>query len=94
MPRTALVVLLSLGVLFGFGRGFAALAGHHHHDCAAWGGHPGRHPDEAAAVAPAAVQPQTIVVQPAAPAPAPAPQILIITPGAGPSVVTVPASGR
>jgi hypothetical protein len=91
MPRRLLSVFLGLGVLFGFGSGFASLAWHARHG-GGWdrGGCHGRHGDwgeeglrSAAPAAPQA-QPQTVVVQPAAPAAAPAPQVFIIMPGAAP----------
>jgi len=96
MPRRLLSVFLGLGVLFGFGSGFASLAWHARHG--GWergGGCHGHHGDWAeeglrsAAPTPPA-PPQTVVVQPAAATPAPAPQVCIIMPGAAPQAV-VPA---
>jgi hypothetical protein len=83
---------LGLGVVFGFGSGFASLAWHARHG--GWergGGCHGRHGDWAgegprSTAAPSGTPPQTVVVQPAA-APAPAPQVFIIMPGASPQAV-------
>jgi hypothetical protein len=106
-PRRPLIVLLSLGVIFGFGSAFAQA----HHRMHGGGGCHDRFGEHAqweeryeprfAPPAPAplaAPQPQTVIVQPAAPAaaaPAPAPQIFVIMPGAAAPVpaqiVQVPA---
>ncbi len=97
-PRRPLVVLLSLGVIFGFGSAFASAHHRMHgggcHD--RWSGErfgergpwEERYEPRFAPPAPAPVaapQPQTVIVQPPAPAaaaPAPAPQIFVIMPGA------------
>lgn len=104
MHRIA-IVLLSLGVIFGFGSGFASIARWKHHGgCDRW---PDRHasyesrwqhgeaqapmatPPAAAAPAPA---PVVYVVMPQAQAAAPAPIIVqAAAPAAQPTVVTVPS---
>ena len=92
MRRRVLMLLLGMGVLFGYGGAIASASWHmrhlHHHGCGSssdhrWG------PDRfaPATVAPAAAQPQTVVVQSAAAVPAAPPQVFIIMPGASPQVV-------
>ena len=92
MRRRVLMLLLGMGVLFGYGGAIASASWHmrhaHHHGCGAsnerrWG----TDRFEPATQAPAAVQPQTVVVQPAAPVLAAPPQVFIIMPGASPQVV-------
>lgn len=97
MRRRVLMLLLGLGVFFGYGGAIASASWHHrHHDCGRFGEHRWRHGfDEARpAAAPVAAPPQTVVVQPAAPAPAAAPQVYIIMPGASPQVVSAPSTPR
>lgn len=94
--RRPLMLLLSLGVVFGYGGAFASLH-HRHHPCGARWDPDARFEERVTPqAAPAAVAPQTIVVQPAAPAPvaAPAPQIFVIMPGAAApqAVQAVPAA--
>lgn len=94
-PRRLLMVLLGLGVVFGYGSSIAAARWRYAHGggChSSWHG-PGPHgwDEERTQPAPAA-PPQTVVVQPpaAAPAPAqPAPQIFVIMPGAQPAAAPV-----
>lgn len=91
--RKGLMVLLGMGVVFGYGSAFARLAHHRHGEChgggweGRWRGERGEGPDsrfEVPAAAPAPVAapvavPQTVVVPqaPAAPA-APAPLIVVV----------------
>ncbi len=95
MPRRALIVLLSFGVLFGYGSSFASARWHmrQHAECehsrwserARWDDRFGdRFAEPRVAPAPtiAPQQPQTVIVQSPAPAAAPAPQIFVIMPGA------------
>jgi len=90
--------LLTLGVIFGFGSGFAHLHRWRHGGCHDW--RDGRWSDtrgvsdwrEARDAQPApAATPQTVVVPPSA---APAPQVFVIMPQgvATPQVVTVPVA--
>lgn len=92
--RKGLMVLLGLGVVFGYGSAFARLAHHRHGECHGgwqerWHGERGDGPDSrfevpaaapAAAPAPAPVAaPQTVVVPQAPAAPAaPAPIIVVV----------------
>ncbi len=95
MRRRILMLLLGMGVFFGYGGAIASASWHaHHHECGASYGHRWGQPRfEPAEVAPAPAQPQTVVVQPAAAPPAAAPQVFIIMPGAtSPQVVTAPAA--
>lgn len=102
--RRPLMFLLTLGVIFGFGSGFAQLHRWRHGGCNDW--RDGRWSDarygsdwrtardfQPEVKAPAAT-PQTVVVQPSAPAAAPAPQVFVIMPQgvATPQVVTVPVA--
>jgi hypothetical protein len=86
--------LLSLGVIFGYGGAIASARWHAHHGCdGRWGEHSRfedrRFDDQLGQRAQPTPQPQTVVVQPAAPAAAPAPQIFVIMPGAAaPQAVT------
>jgi hypothetical protein len=97
MPRPLLAGLLGLGVLFGFGSGFASMAWHARHggwERGGWehgGCSHGRQGDEAprSTASPTPPQPQTVVVPAAA---APAPQVFIIMPGASPQAVTPAAA--
>lgn len=94
--RRVLIVLLGLGVFFGYGSAIASARwhwrAHHGGGCESrWNQHGGRYDDRfdrsdfgrpAAAAAPAPA-PQTVVVpQAAAPAPAPSQQIFLVMPGA------------
>lgn len=100
MFRYALMAVLAMGVVGGYGSAVARVAyWRTHGGCHAGGGwHESRwgtRDDERAEVkqqAPAP-QPQTVVVQPAAPAAAPAPNVFVIMPGAQtaqPQTVVVP----
>jgi hypothetical protein len=105
MFRYALMAVLAMGVVGGYGSAVARVAyWRTHGGCHSAGGwHESRwqdrwgpRGDERAEVkqqAPAP-QPQTVVVQPAAAAPAPAPNVFVIMPGAQPTqpqTVVVPA---
>lgn len=88
MRRRRWILVLSAGVILGFGSGFAHLFGHGHHG-ACHGAHelsPSRGEAPAAA---GFAPPQTVVVQPA---PAPGAQVFIVTPGAAAPVAVAPAT--
>ncbi len=94
MRRTALMMLLSVGTVVGFGSGFASIARHHRYEggCGAWRDGYSRWSREAP---PAAVQaPAPVIVAPAAPAAAPAPSTTVIIVGGAlpqaPQVISVP----
>lgn len=106
--RRVLIVVLGLGVFFGYGSAIASARwhwrAHHGGGCESrWGG-PHRGSDDRfdrfeaprpAAVPAAAPAAQTVVVPPAAPAPSQ--QIFLVMPGAqapaaAPQVITVPAA--
>lgn len=93
--RRILIVVLSLGVFFGYGSAIARASWYARHGgegrgCGAWqsrydrGDGYGRYRNEAPApaAAPAPVAPQTVVVQPPA---APAPVYIVIPQGAAPA---------
>ena len=96
--RYALMGLLAMGVVGGFGSGIARVAYWKGACHGAAGYHDGRFGDGRfgsrfqdpraevkQAAAPAPAQPQTVVVQQPAPAPQAAPQIFLIMPGAQPA---------
>jgi hypothetical protein len=90
MRRRALMLLLGMGVVFGYGGAFASASWHlrHHHDCGAWSDRQWEHGRPGAEAPAPAPQPQTVVVQPAAAPPAAGSQVFIIMPGASsPQVV-------
>lgn len=86
--RFALMAILGLGVVGGYGSAIARAAHWRHGGCHAGGGgwHEGRwgsrFAEARSEVKQAAPAPQTVVVQPAAAPAAPAPQIYVIMPGA------------
>ncbi len=101
MFRRPLMVLLSLGVVFGYGGAFASFRHHAYaHECngggGRWGDHRWERWEQRSERAPAAVAP--VIVQAAAPAPvsAPAvtPQVFIIMPGGAQNVpaAVIPAA--
>lgn len=81
MRRNIAILILGMGVVFGYGGAFAHATGHWRHHCGHWDeSRWGRGERETSAPTSPSAPPQTVVVQPA-PAAAPPAQVFVIMPG-------------